>query len=52
MPNPDPAKINLCVDVETARLIPPDNLLLSIGACTIFEFQSTFSIGLQLQNEK
>jgi DNA polymerase III alpha subunit (gram-positive type) len=52
MPAPEPREVYICVDVETAGPIPPDYSLLSIGACTIFEPQSSFYIELQPINAK
>jgi DNA polymerase III epsilon subunit-like protein len=46
----DPDEVYICVDVETAGPIPPDYSLLSIGACTVIEPQSTFYIELQPVN--
>jgi ribonuclease T len=37
----------ICVDVETAGPIPADYSLLSIGACTIFDPQSTYYVELK-----
>ena len=47
MAAPNANEIYICVDVESAGPIPPDYSLLSIGACTVFEPQSTFYIELQ-----
>lgn len=49
---PDPTQVFICVDVETAGPIPPDYSLLSIGACSVFEPQSTFYIELQPVNDQ
>jgi ribonuclease T len=56
MAPPDSTEAYICVDVETAGPIPgstpSDYSLLSIGACTITEPQSTFYIELKPINEK
>ena len=52
MPARDPNEVFVCVDVETAGPIPPDYSLLSIGACSVFEPQSTFYIELQPVNDQ
>jgi DNA polymerase III epsilon subunit-like protein len=52
MPAPATSEVYICVDVETAGPIPPDYSLLSIGACTVFEPQSTFYIELQPVTEQ
>ena len=41
----------ISVDVETAGPTPGTYSMLSIGACTIFEPQSTFYIELQPVND-
>jgi DNA polymerase III epsilon subunit-like protein len=51
MTSPDSSEAYICVDVETAGPIPVDYSLLSIGACTIFDPQSTFYIELKPINE-
>ena len=55
MKPPDTTEAYICVDVETAGPIPGPGLkeysLLSIGACTINEPQSTFYIELKPINE-
>jgi DNA polymerase III alpha subunit (gram-positive type) len=53
MAHPDTNEAYICVDVETAGPIPgpQEYSLLSIGACTIFEPQSTFYIELKPINE-
>jgi ribonuclease T len=52
MPISNPSEVYICVDVETAGPIPPDYSLLSIGACTVFEPQSTFYVELQPINDQ
>jgi DNA polymerase III epsilon subunit-like protein len=53
MAPPDTSEAYICVDVETAGPIPGEQeySLLSIGACTVFEPQSTFYIELKPINE-
>jgi DNA polymerase III epsilon subunit-like protein len=51
MAHPDTSEAYICVDVETAGPIPGEYSLLSIGACTILEPQSTFYIELKPVNE-
>jgi DNA polymerase III epsilon subunit-like protein len=53
MEDPYTPEAYICVDVETAGPIPgpADYSLLSIGACTVFEPQSTFYIELKPINE-
>ncbi len=51
MAHPDTTEAYICVDVETAGPIPGEYSLLSIGACTILEPQSTFYIELKPINE-
>jgi DNA polymerase III epsilon subunit-like protein len=41
----------ICVDVETAGPIPGDFSMLSIGACTLFQPQSTFYIEIKPINQ-
>jgi DNA polymerase III epsilon subunit-like protein len=52
MTSPNSPEAYICVDVETSGPIPGDYSLLSIGACTIFEPQSTFYIELRPINKK
>jgi DNA polymerase III epsilon subunit-like protein len=52
MSTPKPTEVYICVYVETAGPVPPDYSLLSIGACTLFEPQSTFYIELQPVNSQ
>jgi DNA polymerase III alpha subunit (gram-positive type) len=52
MPTLDPSEVYICVDVETAGPIPADYSLLSIGACAVFEPQSTFYVELQPLNDR
>jgi DNA polymerase III epsilon subunit-like protein len=52
MPTHDPTEVYICVDVETTGPIPSDFSLLSIGACTVFEPQSTFYVELQPVNDQ
>ncbi len=52
MATPDSIEAYICVDVETAGPVPPDYSLLSIGACTVFEPQSTFYIEIQPVSEQ
>ncbi len=49
---PDSSEAYICVDVETAGPVPPDYSLLSIGACSVIEPQSTFYIELQPVNDQ
>lgn len=53
MSSPDTTETYICVDVETAGPIPglEEYSLLSIGACTITEPQSTFYIEIKPINE-
>jgi ribonuclease T len=53
MAHADTTEAYICVDVETAGPIPgpQEYSLLSIGACTIFDPQSTFYIELKPVNE-
>ncbi len=44
-------ELYICVDVEAAGPIPGDYSMLSIGACTIFEPQTTFYIELKPVNQ-
>jgi ribonuclease T len=50
-PGPGPLEVYICVDVETAGPIPADYSLLSIGACNVFQPQSTFYIELKPIND-
>jgi DNA polymerase III epsilon subunit-like protein len=52
MPTLDPTEVYICVDVETTGPIPADYSLLSIGACAVFEPQSTFYVELQPVNDR
>jgi ribonuclease T len=52
MPASDSTEVYICVDVETAGPIPPDYSLLSIGACTVVDPQSTFYVELQPVTER
>lgn len=45
-----PTGTYICVDVETAGPSPGQYSLLSIGACTVFEAQSSFYIELKPVN--
>jgi ribonuclease T len=51
MATPDPSEVYICVDVETSGPIPVDYSLLSIGACSVFEPQSTFYVEVKPINE-
>jgi ribonuclease T len=53
MASPESTEAYICVDVETAGPIPgpADYSLLSIGACTVFEPQSSFYIELKPINQ-
>lgn len=47
----DNTEIYISVDVETAGPSPSEYSLLTIGACTVFEPQSTFYVELQPVND-
>lgn len=51
MAEQDQTDVYISVDIETAGPIPVDYSLLSIGACLVFDLQSTFYIELKPIND-